>query len=424
MSQPVFYDPRRARWKHLRRLFDVVAVAVSALIIFFVFTALRDEPLPELLFSPQKRAFKAFKESEKEKAKDRQKKAAARSHRKSKIAASQVKLNQSEGIRAAFYVPWDAASFSSLRAYAHQIDILYPDWLHVLSPDGRLQGVDDQTNKLFDVVQDGTVRQIDDKVMPFLKAEDPSMEVFPVVNNFDGKNWYAGIATFLNDPRARSLFRAQAVQFLASGRYRGLTIDFETFPPSGQPGYLAFINEVAGDLHARGMKLYVAVPPRNSEYNYPAIAAAADGVVLMNYDEHYPGAASGPVASQDWFVQNLTFAKSVIPQDKIICAIANYGYDWVLKPAKGTLPPEERDSTVSVQDAWLAARDSEEDVSFDDDALNPHFTYLDEHGFRHDIWFLDGVTALNHMRAAQTLGIQKVVSPGDLLPTVNEYAIG
>ena len=48
-----------------------------------------------------------------------------------RLAASQVKLNQEEGIRAAFYVPWDAASFSSLRAYSRQIDILYPDWLHV-----------------------------------------------------------------------------------------------------------------------------------------------------------------------------------------------------------------------------------------------------------------------------------------------------
>jgi peptidoglycan-N-acetylglucosamine deacetylase len=67
MAQPVFYDPQRARWRRLRRLFDVSAVLVSALIIFFVFTALRDEPLPELLFSPQKRAFKALKESEKEK---------------------------------------------------------------------------------------------------------------------------------------------------------------------------------------------------------------------------------------------------------------------------------------------------------------------------------------------------------------------
>ena len=406
MAQPVFYDPRRARWKRLRRLFDASAVVVSALIIFFVYTALRYEPLPELLFSPQKRAFKALKESEKEKARDRQKKIAARSHRKSKLAASQVKLNQEEGIRAAFYVPWDAASFSSLRSYAHQIDILYPDWLHVFTPDGRLQGVDDQTNKHFDVVQGNTVLPVDDRVMPFLKAEVPNMEVFPMVNNSDGANWVGDIVGFLNNPDARALFRRQVGQFLSSGHYRGLTIDFETFPPSGQAGYIALLREVSSDLHSRGMKLYVAVPPHSNEYDYPAIAAAADGVVLMNYDEHYPGGESGPVASQDWFVQNLTFAKSAIPREKIICAIANYGYDWVLKPKKGALPPGVHDSTVSAQDAWLAARDSEEDVNFDDDAMNPHFSYLDENSLRHDIWFLDAVTALNHMRSAQTLGIK------------------
>jgi len=405
-AKPVFYDPRRARWKRLRRLFDVSAVLVSALIIFFVYTALRDEPLPELLFSPQKRAFKALKESEKEKARDRQKKIAARSHRKSKLAASQVKLNQEEGIRAAFYVPWDAASFSSLRSFAHQIDILYPDWLHVTTADGRLQGVEDQTNKLFDVVQGDTVLPVDDRVMQFLKTEVPGMEVFPMVNNSDGANWVGDIVGFLNNPDARASFRRQALQFLASGHYRGLTIDFETFPPSGQAGYVALLKEVSGDLHERGLKLYVAVPPHSNEYDYPAIAAAADGVVLMNYDEHYPGGASGPVASQDWFVQNLKFAKSVIPREKIICAIANYGYDWVLKPKTGTLPAGVRDSTVSVQDAWLTARDSEEDVNFDDDAMTPHFSYLDEHSLRHDIWFLDAVTALNHMRSAQTLGIK------------------
>src|SRR5271170_6159795 len=207
MPEPIFYDPRRARWKRLRRLVDTLVAALSALIIFFVFTALRDEPLPELLFSPQKRAFKALKESERDKARDRIKKAAARSHRKSKLAASQVKLNQEEGIRAAFYVPWDAASFSSLRTYARQIDILYPDWLHVLSADGRLQGVDDQTNKYFDVVQGNTVLPVDDRVMPFLKTDDPSMEVFPMVNNSDGANWVGDVAGFLSDPDARTRFR-------------------------------------------------------------------------------------------------------------------------------------------------------------------------------------------------------------------------
>src|SRR5580700_5655099 len=406
MAEPVFYDPRRARWKRLRRTFDVVAVLVSALIIFFVFSALRDEPLPELLFSPQKRAFKALKESEKEKARDRQKKQVARTHRKSKLAASQVKLNQEEGIRAAFYVPWDAASFSSLRSYSRQIDILYPDWLHVISADGRVQGIDEQTGKFFDVVQGGTVRPVDDQVMPFLDTDNPGMEVFPMVNNSDGVNWIPGVADFLKDADARTTFRRQISQFLSSGRYRGLMIDFEAFPPSGQPGYVALLQGLSADLHGRGMKLYVSVPPHSNEYDYPAIAAAADGVVLMNYDEHYPGAASGPVASQDWFVQNLTFAKTVIPQEKIICAIANYGYDWALKPQKGNLPADEHDSSKSVQDAWLAARDSDVDVNFDDDAMNPHFSYLDERSVQHDVWFLDAVTALNQMRAAQNLGIQ------------------
>src|SRR4029077_4209998 len=39
-------------------------------------------------------------------------------------------------------------------------------------------------------------------------------------------------------------------------------------------------------------------------------------------------------------------------------------------------------------------------------AMNPHFSYLAELGLRHDIWFLDAVTALDHIRAAQSLGIQ------------------
>jgi len=406
MAEPVFYDPQRARWKRLRRLVDVLVAALSALAIFFAYTTLRDERLPELLFSPQKRAFKALKESEKDKARERQKKLALRSHRKSKLPASEVTLNQEEGIRAAFYVPWDAASFSSLRDFSRQIDILYPDWLHVLTPDGRLQAVDDQTNKFFDVVQNNHVHSVDDRVMPLVKAEDSSMEVFPMVNNFDGAEFVGGITDFLNNPAARAVFRQQVGMFLSSDRFRGLMLDFEAFPKVGQPGYIALLNELSSDLHARGMKLYVSVPAHNDEFDYAAIAAPADGVVVMNYDEHYPGGESGAVSSQDWFVDNLNFIVNVIPREKLICAIANYGYDWVLKPKKGKLPPDAKDHSVSVQEAWLEARDSEEDITFDDDALNPHFSYLDESSLRHDVWFLDAVTALNHMRAAQTLGIQ------------------
>ena len=196
MAEPVFYDPRRARWKRLRRSFDVVAVLVSALIIFFVYTALRDEPLPELLFSPQKRAFKALKESEKDRARERQKQACC-------TLSSQVKAGGFAGQTE----PGGRDSRRLLRALGRSQFLLTarlcPPDRHSLSrlaprsqPDGRLQGVDDQTNKFFDVVQGSAVRSVDDRVMPFLKTEDPSMEVFPMVNNFDGANWYADIVGF------------------------------------------------------------------------------------------------------------------------------------------------------------------------------------------------------------------------------------
>src|SRR6266849_3278828 len=410
MAQPVFYDPRRRRWKWLRTLLEVTGIVVSAVIIVFVYTALRSEPLPKLLLQYQKHPYHALKETEKEKATEKRKQLVRRTHRRTNIAPSQVALNTDEGIRGAFYVPWDAASFSSLREYARQIDLLYPEWLHVLTADGHLQGADEQAKKVFfDVVNNGVVHSVDNKVMPFLKSEDTGTEVFPLVNNFDGENWI-DISGFLNDPDARARFRQEIAAFLASDRYRGLMVDFEDLPPKAQHGFLDLLNELSQDLHAKSMKLYVSVPAGNSEFDYRSVASAADGVVVMNYDEHYAGSGgtAGPVASQDWFTTNLTQAKKVIPLDKLICAIANYGYDWVQRPKKkkGALPAGERDINVTVQEAWLAARDSEADVNFDSDSLNPHITYLDERNLQHDIWFLDGVSALNQMRAARQLGVR------------------
>jgi peptidoglycan-N-acetylglucosamine deacetylase len=404
MGQPVFYDPRQARWKRLRRLFDALAIFLMLLVIFFIYNALHGEQLPALPWKAETRPYRALRESEKEKARERRKLAATRRGLR-KHRGTPLQLNSEEGARAAFYVSWDAASFSSLREYARQVDLLYPEWLHVLTADGHLQGIDEDTSKFFDVVEGSNVRLVDSKVMPFLKAEDADMAVFPMVNNSDGANW-VDISAFLNDAEARKLFRQQIDAFLATDNYHGLMVDFEDFPKKGQPGYIALLNELSADLHSKNLKLYVSVQPHNEDFNYQAVSAAADGVVVMDYDEHYPGGMPGPVASQDWFVANLQAAMKAVPREKFICAIGNYGYDWPQRLKNGKLPPGAKDTNQSVQDAWLTARDSEEDVDFDGDAMNPHISYMDEGNVRHDIWFLDAVTALNEMRAAQTLGIQ------------------
>jgi hypothetical protein len=174
MAKQVFYDPDQARWKRIRRVFDSAALALTLLVAFFIYTVLRSEPLPDLSLRAEKRPYHALKENEKEKAREKRRLATlvrAGRHRRTRKSPSQIKLNAEEGVRAAFYVNWDAASFSSLREYARQIDLLFPVWLQVLTPDGRLQGVDPETNKMFDLVHGASIHSVDDKVMPFLKTE-------------------------------------------------------------------------------------------------------------------------------------------------------------------------------------------------------------------------------------------------------------
>src|ERR1700692_575580 len=189
MAKQVFYDPNQARWRRIRRVFDAAALAFSFCRGFFTYGCPRREPLPDLSWLSEKKPYHALKENEKAKAREKRRLAtiARAGHRRQpRKGASQRSLHSAQGVRAAFYVSWDTASFSSLREYARQIDLLFPTWLQVLSADGHLQGVDPQTNDMFDIIHGESVHPVDDKVMPFLKSEGTNMEVFPVVQNFDG----------------------------------------------------------------------------------------------------------------------------------------------------------------------------------------------------------------------------------------------
>jgi cellulose synthase/poly-beta-1,6-N-acetylglucosamine synthase-like glycosyltransferase/peptidoglycan/xylan/chitin deacetylase (PgdA/CDA1 family) len=392
MAKAIFHDPQRKRWKRLRIVFDALAAVVSLSIVVFVLTLMHSEPLPSVLLPQQKRPYRAIKEKEKERRRPPKR---TTTHRKTKTPPSQVALNSEEGIRGAFYVTWDAGSFSALKAYYAQIDLLFPEWLHVMSPDGRLQGVS-LLNTFFDVVQNGQVHPVDDQVMPFLKEQKAETEVFPLVNNFQPiSNEWLDIGGFLMNAGARANFRRQLMLYLASDKYRGVSLDFEGFPGSAQPGFRALVGDLEADLHARGLKLYVNVPAGDDDFDYKYLAAHSDGLILMDYDQHSGSSSAGPIAGQDWFISNLEETLKLVPKEKLVCGIGNYGYDWVGKSG----------SSISVQDAWLAAHDSEAEVEFDGDSLNPHFAYSDENNHRHDVWWLDGVTALNEMRAARKLGI-------------------
>ena len=399
-TPPVFYDPERKRWKLIRRTIDVVGVSLTLLLVFFLVTVLRGTSIPDLPLAEQKKNYRALKEKE---TKHPRRKG---THRKTAEKPTQLALNSGESLRGAFYVTWDAASYSSLREYIHQLDFVFPEWLHVLTPDGHLQAVT-ELNTLYPVMKDGKPALIDPKVMQFIKQENAATEVLPLVNNFDpiANEWKAEIGDFLADPAGRQRFRNEIESFLASDKYRGLTLDLEGFPQKDQPGYKALVAELSADLHAKGMKLYASVPVANPDFDYAYMSKYADGLILMNYDEHYPGAAPGPIASQEWFTQNLENALKQIPREKIIVAIGNYGYDWVTIKGKPPFPTNAH--TVSVcrkPGSKLATpRAKSSSTAINSIRASPILT---KKIFAHDVRYLDGVTALNQMRAARNLNIQ------------------
>ena len=130
MNNSVFYDPQRKRWKRLRRIFDVLALAGLLLGIIFTVGVLQMKPLPELRLTSQARNYRAFTDPPKPVLKPGLK-AARNAHRKTEIKPSDVPLNSGEGLRAAYYVDYDPASYSSLKQHIKQIDLLFPEWLHV-----------------------------------------------------------------------------------------------------------------------------------------------------------------------------------------------------------------------------------------------------------------------------------------------------
>ena len=115
MTKQVFFDPQRKRWKRLRLIFDILALAGLIIGSIFIVGLMRMRPLPELLLTQQKRNYRTLVESQNAKLKNQKLRRSA--HRKTDIKPSDVTLNSGEGLRAAYYVEDDPASYSSLKQH-------------------------------------------------------------------------------------------------------------------------------------------------------------------------------------------------------------------------------------------------------------------------------------------------------------------
>ena len=133
-DKQIFFDPQRKRWKRLRRILDVAAVVSTLVLVGLIFNVMRHQHLPELLLPDAAAQLQGV-------ARPLRNCCGAKSQRparrKTNRKPSEIPFNTGEGLRAAYYTPDDVASYSSFKEHVHQIDMLFPEWLHANAPDGR-----------------------------------------------------------------------------------------------------------------------------------------------------------------------------------------------------------------------------------------------------------------------------------------------
>src|SRR3981189_1559688 len=397
--RPIFYDVERVRWRRTRRVMEITGALLTLLLAYFFVTIAISVELPAGLLPDTKPAYRALK--------SKKKPVPAREGKHRRVANIGTVPASYDPLRAAFFVSWDANSLASLKKHYKDIDLLIPEQLRAVTPDGALTVVDYEHGQ--NTVKASPAEAIsllkDDKLHQWMKSLNPPIELpmMGLVNNYDGVEWrIKEMAQLLASPAARRNLIRDIVEYAVESHEAGIVVDFEEVPDASQAHFRAFIGGLAPARHSVGLKLMIALPARDDAYDYEYFGTQCDAIVLMNYDQHWLTSPPGPIAAQDWFVENLRKVREVVPAQKIVVGIANYAYDW----PTATKKENESAAEYSIQEALLHVEESETDVEFDSASLNPHYSYYDEHNHVHQVWMLDAVTAYNQLRASERLGVQ------------------
>jgi peptidoglycan-N-acetylglucosamine deacetylase len=379
--KPIFFDQERRRWRRTRLAMEIAGGIFTVALIVFLLNVVRNPELPELLRPNIPAGLHAIPL--------RKSKPKLIRSRKRRVAAIGKVPENYEPLRMAFYVSDDYMSFVSLQQHFHQLDLVVPDALHAVYADGDVQSDPDPKLTAF---------------VASLKTRGIDLPVMPMVNNYDGKlGWCPPeFLQMLANPAARKNLAQQLEAYAAERHEPGIVVDFESLPQSSQKQFESLIHDMSLSLHAKNMKLMVALPAADWTYNYKYFASQVDAIILMNYDFRWPTSPPGPIAPQDWFIRNINNMVKIVPPGKLIMGIANYGYDW---PTPTKQDPHPVASSLSFQQGVLTAVESGADALYDPDSFNLHYSYEDDGGRVHNVWMLDGVTGYNELRAAEQAGV-------------------
>jgi spore germination protein YaaH len=233
-------------------------------------------------------------------------------------------------------------------------------------------------------------------------------DVVPSVSNFVDGRWDGELVSRLvGDPSLRERHVRAITRATQRNGWDGVDIDYESLPPKARDAFSLFLAELGDSLRSDGAFLTVTVQAKTSDgpeglwasQDWAAIGRAADRVRVMAYDHAWSTSEPGSVAPLPWVREVMAYAVEQIPPAKVELGIGAYGYDWVGSQGE----------PLSWAEAQEVAREHGVDVRWDAETASSWFTYEDENGREHTVWFEDARSARLKVAAALGLGVSNVV---------------
>ena len=217
------------------------------------------------------------------------------------------------------------------------------------------------------------------------------------------------------------------VDYRATGSnpYTGVTIDFEGLRNAQKSGFVEFLAELKQELAAMDKALYVCVSPVLSTgyyganyydgYDYAAIGALADKIILMAYDyeskdmsqfvgtNYYKTAATVPI--QEVYL-GLWAITNQVDASKVLLGFSCRSVGWKIDDAGKLMSGTRVTPNTDTVEKRLDQADTE--IGWSSEYQQPYAIYKTEDGSKYFMWYQDDASVQTAMSAAKLLNVSGV----------------
>ena len=201
------------------------------------------------------------------------------------------------------------------------------------------------------------------------QARAHGVAVAVTVTNFDGDE----IAALLASPTARATAIASLLDAMDRHGADGVNVDFEFVPRSAREDFVSFMAELKQAVAAvapGGGEGHVSLAGPSVDwsgaYDYDALLAATDGIMVMAYGYYWSGGNPGPTSplyggapwskyAIDWTVDDYLTYGGEEQRHKVVIGLPWYGRSWAV-------PAAQAPTTALGSGATLLFRDAEAEV--------------------------------------------------------------